>query len=946
MVKDSNNAIGRHRIGIVGAADEINPEVAMISPLPGFGPPEASDFSFKFRAFDNVKVDSMEAYTTYGVRSGGGQYYLRDYGDPIRVINDIEAKDCEAITTLNIDTPIYYHTLHVDRITDILGQIRAQYPGFTPGGEDVYDIWIKLVARDSSGNLREREVSYRVNVDQRPEVDIVSPLNGAKIVEQSAMLVNVNSFDDVGVSALKLTATHGGSEVTIYDVTLDTPPFQFLVPMPAFNPDDSSENHVHLRVEALDTYGAAFGDPDNHTAIENIYVDITADQPPTVLIGKPEDGHTSIEGSYLLVQVNAVDDLGIDRAVLNVAGLVGGDRVFTDASYPYEFLVEIPYGQANKDLTLTASATEIRRVGQPRSVTTPTPVVVHVGQDSVAPTIVVVTPAPEGATVVERRPIQFALEVSDNVRVSTVRVDLSADANHDNQFTPDESVSQRLLLEPPYQGSITVGAVEDYTQEDVDQIAMRLTFTALDGAGNLRSEDRPVMLVRNQPPQVDKIQVLDFRGYNMGDTLQEVTEGRGIVVTAIASDPEAGVDGVTFYQAVGEIDDATVYEVVGQDNAAPFQYHLTVPLGRVGQSISFRAVAKDVDGYSSDLSPARTLTILEDQPPTAAIIKPDNDESVIIDGQDIEVWVEALDDLGAEGIDRVVFYVNDVPVQTQYNSYSEVSGSAAQEHIYRAVIHPPQGAQGFVIHAVAFDVMGHSARTQTVRVGRIEDTVAPKLSVLYPMDGEILTTNESIRAVVSVEDIGSEQDRSVGMHFFREAQSETDGTWTVLAEEEVVLSRNDAGISPSSDPDNHYYVYWADFVNGNVLTRTDGRNERLRIVTRVKTPNHTVEKVTHHEIGLPIDEQRFLLPCANCEAAAQTVNYTAIDQYRGADRTGAMMAAWSTYSPMLLEPGLGNPYLLPGYSRTGLFIADDLNESDPDGLGRRFPRQTRSRPPV
>ena len=42
-------------------------------------------------------------------------------------------------------------------------------------------------------------------------------------------------------------------------------------------------------------------------------------------------------GEYLLVQINALDDVGIDKVVLNVANLNKGDRSITDATYPYEF---------------------------------------------------------------------------------------------------------------------------------------------------------------------------------------------------------------------------------------------------------------------------------------------------------------------------------------------------------------------------------------------------------------------------------------------------------------------------------------------------------------------------------------------------------------------------------------------------------------------------------
>ena len=49
------------------------------------------------------------------------------------------------------------------------------------------------------------------------------------------------------------------------------------------------------------------------------------------------------------------------------------------------FLVEVPYGQAGKNLILTASATELRANGSARTVETLAPVVVKVEKDTLAP---------------------------------------------------------------------------------------------------------------------------------------------------------------------------------------------------------------------------------------------------------------------------------------------------------------------------------------------------------------------------------------------------------------------------------------------------------------------------------------------------------------------------------------------------------------------------------
>ncbi|MGH8373185.1 MAG: Ig-like domain-containing protein, partial [Gammaproteobacteria bacterium] len=950
VVHDADGSVGRHEITIDVAQDTINPVVAITRPDPGFGPTEASDFTLGFEGYDNVKVAKLEVSTAYGVMTASGDYVTTPYGAPIRSIDSIDSRDFNPVTTLNIDTPEYLQTVHVDKLTDIM----SRFTDLSLTGSEPYDIWIKLVAYDAAGNTSEREVSFPVHIDQRPTMDFLTPVQGAKIVEGAPLSVNLKAFDDVGIDSVRLIATHGSANDQVFNLALRQPPYSFQVSAPAYDSANAANNLLTLNAEAIDTYGAAYGDLDKHTADETLSLQIVQDQPPSVLIAQPKDGDDVIEGQHMLVQVNANDDVGIDRVVLQVSGLAGGDRVFTDTSYPYEFLVDIPYGQAGQDISLTASAVEKRYSGTPRVATTPTPLHVHVQKDTQPPTLTVTQPAASGTTVVEKRSLPFSVEATDNVAVSTVSFVLSADLNGDGQFTPDEVVAQQTLLTAPYAGSIAMKAISDYLGANatgVNQLNMQLTVRARDGAGNESVITRPVTLVRNQPPSVDGIQILDSQGYSLGSAVSQITEGRDIVVQVLAHDPEVGVDSVRLFQATDPKSDDD-YKSVGVDNAAPFQFHLTVPPGSAGSVLSFKAQATDVDGYVSTLSEPLNLTVVPDQPPTAKIVKPDNDQSVIIDGQDLEVWVQADDDLGPDGIDRVVFSVNGTPVTTVYDSLSKQTGSANQEDIYKAVITPPQGASGFVVQATAYDVAGHATQTQEVRIGTVADTVAPKISVLGPLQGDVLTAGATVHAVVEVDDIGADSNRQVYLHWIREYQDGT-GAWQTLATSDQQLLRDDTrapgDTTPVSDPDNNRYIYWGDFADGNILTRGAGQNERVRVVAEVKTPNHDVTNVTTHEVGLPVSERRFLLPTKPAgstpssgeRAAAQSVYYTAVSQFQSDTQTGALLGAWSNVDPMRLEQGLGNalendttagPGATYPQPRTGLFIADDTNDAYTNGV--------------
>ncbi|MEJ2592879.1 MAG: Ig-like domain-containing protein, partial [Candidatus Thiodiazotropha sp.] len=629
-----------------------------------------------------------------------------------------------------------------------------------------------------------------------------------------------------------------------------------------------------------------------------------------------------------------------------MSGLKSGDRSYTDMVFPFEYLIDVPYGQAGTDLTLSASATEKRQGGDPRTVDAPAKVTVHILKDEEPPEVQLVAPPESGTTVAEKRPLPFNIVARDNVRVASVRAVLYADLNQDGNFADGEQIADRLMLSPPYTGTQAIRTIAEYLSLQADdpvpaQLAMQFQVTAKDEIGNQTRVEVPVQLVGNQPPEVNDIRLLDSRGFSMGD-ISEITEGRGIVVNVVASDPEVGVDATTLYYAIGPPGDPSPdFVLAGEDAAAPFQFHIEIPVGKVGQVIRFRAMARDMDGYESPLfdSP-RQLTIKADEPPTANLVKPANSETVVIEGQNIDVAVEVFDDLGPEGVERVVFYVNGQPAAVVYDSVGRLTGSYAQDHVFEASLAAPEGVDGFTLQAIAYDVLGQAGESQVVTVGKIADTVVPKVSVLYPLDREVLTTAEPLRAVVSVEDIGAEAE-SVSMLWQREYR-DSDGSWKVEDEYTLPLTRDDTRVqgdtTPVSDPDKHYLIYWADFSDGSILRRGNGDNERLHVTTTVVTPNHTVNSETFYEVGLPISERRFIAPAEADTDLADTVYYTSIQQYRALDREGAMIAAWANTDPMRVEQGLGNATLAEGAEstlapRTGIFIMDAVDETEGDQSG-------------
>ena len=518
--------------------------------------------------------------------------------------------------------------------------------------------------------------------------DILKPLNAASVVEGTDLQINVAAYDDVGIDSLEIDVKVGadGQETSILSnpVTLRQPPYSISVRLPAADLVNPERNRVVVSATALDTYGAAHGDLDKHQATEEIVARLVADVPPEVKIATPTDGTAVTEGEFVLVQITAIDDVGIDKVTLNVQNLVGGDKVLTDVTFPYEFLLELPYGQAGNALELTASATEQRQNGAARTVQALETVTLVVNEDVDPPTLTVTAPAQISPlpTVAEKRFFNYAITALDDVRVTSVKLQLAADSNNDGLFDDSEIKHTKVLLAPPYSGAMSVESIEDYTDQQIDLLPLQFTVIAQDGAGNQSIVTRALNLVRNQPPVVTGFQVLDQRGQSLG-AVQEMTEGREFIVHVLASDQEVGVDSVTLYRATGENLDLSAFVAVASDGAAPFQFSETAPVGQIGQRIVYKAIATDVDGKVSQLaaSPAKSLTVKQDEPPEVTIVSP-LDGAVFIEGQELEVTARTRDDLGFNGIDRVEFYLNDKLVTTVYQHDTTNTGAASAERHY------------------------------------------------------------------------------------------------------------------------------------------------------------------------------------------------------------------------------------------------------------------------
>ena len=210
-------------------------------------------------------------------------------------------------------------------------------------------------------SLRQREVSYPIRIDERPVVDWSSPLDGAARGRgRPRLFVNVQRLRRRGPRRAAAVATQPATVPSLQPAAAPAAVRSSRSTCRRYVPQGASAQRARPAVEALDTYGAPFGDP-TRTARRSHSTSRSwaTSRRPSRSACRRRLQHVT-EGAAAAGAGQRHRRPGPRPRDADVAGLRGGDRTFTDATYPYEFLVEVPYGQAGTDLTLTATATEQR----------------------------------------------------------------------------------------------------------------------------------------------------------------------------------------------------------------------------------------------------------------------------------------------------------------------------------------------------------------------------------------------------------------------------------------------------------------------------------------------------------------------------------------------------------------------------------------------------------
>jgi hypothetical protein len=243
-------------------------------------------------------------------------------------------------------------------------------------------------AYDAAGNVgTSAQVVVTVVRDTTPpSVSLTAPTDGATLM--GSVTLSADATDDIGVSKVEFLLD--GSLLA----TDTTAPYSS-----SWNTKSAANGSHTLSVRATDSSG---------NVATSATVSVTVDNdpiPPTVSIASPASGAT-VSGN-VSVQVSATDN----KAVSQVRFLVDGSLVNLSSTAPYVF-TWVTTSLPNGTHTLTAGATD-----SSGNVATSAPITVTVYNDTLAPTVAIISPA-NGASLAGV--VSLQVNATDDVGVTGV----------------------------------------------------------------------------------------------------------------------------------------------------------------------------------------------------------------------------------------------------------------------------------------------------------------------------------------------------------------------------------------------------------------------------------------------------------------------------------------------------------------------------------------------
>jgi hypothetical protein len=422
-----------------------------------------------------------------------------------------------------------------------------------------------------------------------------------------------------------------------------------------------------------------------HGAQEAANVALPIDYPAEITGVSPAEGESFLVGSTVNIGVTVTDDFGIDKVEVYSAST----RLAVDWMAPYSLPVVLDFAEGSLPLLVRVTDDAGNTTESTRNIT--------LISDSVAPEVTWNSPEVD-AVFVEGDSISLSVSASDNAGIKSVSISYDGEV-----YSTTTSSSLTSVFHIP-----TVYA--DISNQ------LQFTASAVDWAGNEATALMSVAVVDDMPPEV----AFDS-GYPVPDST--FLEGTDIDVHVTASDD----------LKLNRVELLADGEVLMTRSSAPYRYTITAPdLDSFENPLTLIARAHDSEGKFTDSEPVN-IFVEENLPPTIEWVNPTQGDDWT-EGELLTLSVAADDDIG---IEYVRFIVDGVIVGTDSFAPYEVD--------YRL----PNGDAAVPVEVTARAVDTYGQITNAVlTLSRLNDLVAPEVSIAAPTDGSIASIGESDVVIV------------------------------------------------------------------------------------------------------------------------------------------------------------------------------------------------------
>ncbi|HYD83143.1 MAG TPA: Ig-like domain-containing protein, partial [Opitutus sp.] len=464
-----------------------------------------------------------------------------------------------------MDIPPFQIQFRLPLLADLglTGFLRVPFNQFAGGTRKTLYYGVRVT--DSNGNVTQTVSSYDIIPDNAPIIDIIAPRPGAYFPEGIAMGITAQVADDVSVDSVDFIVNDATGQ-TIY--TANAPPFAYGYRIPA-----NSGGEVTISASALDSFG-------NRSSAPAIRINTREDYPPSISISNPINGQDVREGRNLLIQAAAGDDI----AVRSVTFYVDGEPVRIDTTAPFEMSWDVPFGRLGNAIILGASATDTAG----RS-TFADQIRVNVAPDGTAPTVTFQEPA-DNSGIIAGSVFRVRATAQDDVSLSSVVFHVNGSAT---PHVVDLAAPYEFLYRLPANAADAANAAGRW---------FTFTATAYDAAGNASvPASLTIEAVRDLAPVISSFTPVDQ---------STIIDGSLLLLAAVADD-DVDVVSVEFF-----VDGKSV----GRDHVLPFNQPFQMPLGRAGTTMTFKAVAKDTAGQTTEK--VSVVNVSEDEPPLVELDLP------------------------------------------------------------------------------------------------------------------------------------------------------------------------------------------------------------------------------------------------------------------------------------------------------------------------------------